>query len=102
MSFKNQSVVQVSFMRGKETLALGQLALKDRIIFFEYHPDFIKTGLELSPFKLPLKAGMTACRDQVLMAYLGFLMIACQMDGDALITVFPTWIMRILCKSRFG
>ncbi len=65
MSSKNQSVVQVSFMRGKETLVLGQLALKNRIIFFEYHPDFIKIGLELSPFKLPLKAGMTACRDQV-------------------------------------
>ncbi len=27
-------------------------------IFFEYAPEFIKTGIELSPFKLPLKSGV--------------------------------------------
>lgn len=30
----------------------------DRRIFFEYAPEFIKTGIELSPFKLPLKSGV--------------------------------------------
>lgn len=65
MNFHKQSVVQVFLMREKEKLAVGQLALKDRTIFFEYHADFIKTGLELSPFKLPLKAGVTTCKDYV-------------------------------------
>lgn len=30
----------------------------DRRIFFEYAPEFIKTGIELSPFKLPLRSGV--------------------------------------------
>lgn len=30
----------------------------ERRIFFEYAPEFIKTGIELSPFKLPLKSGV--------------------------------------------
>jgi len=42
---------------------MGRLALKKRKIFFEYHTDFLKTGLELSPFKLPLKPGVMGCED---------------------------------------
>lgn len=30
----------------------------DRRVFFEYAPDFVKTGIELSPFKLPLQTGV--------------------------------------------
>lgn len=36
---------------------VGKLALRDRILF-EYAPEFLKTGIELSPFMLPLKAGI--------------------------------------------
>ena len=43
---------------------MGRLLLKNRQIFFEYDADFIKTGLELSPFKLPLKAGVIASNDR--------------------------------------
>lgn len=42
---------------------MGRLALKDRKIFFEYHADFLKTGLELSPFKLPLRASISTSED---------------------------------------
>lgn len=65
MTFQNVSVIQVSYMRGKEKLFMGRLALKNRKIFFEYSPNFIKTGLELSPFKLPLKAGAIECEDRL-------------------------------------
>ncbi len=37
---------------------LGTLATKDRKIYFEYDKEFLKTGLQLSPYKLPLKAGV--------------------------------------------
>lgn len=37
---------------------------KDCRIFFEYAPDFIKTGIELSPFKLPLHSGVFEDEDR--------------------------------------
>ncbi len=37
---------------------VGRLLDLDRRIYFEYAPAFLSTGLELSPFKLPLKAGV--------------------------------------------
>lgn len=63
MTFKNSSVIHVSYVRGSEKLSMGRLALKDRRIFFEYDQEFLKTGLNLSPFKLPLKSGIIASED---------------------------------------
>jgi len=37
---------------------VGMLLQDKQRIFFEYSPDFQKSGIELSPFKLPLKAGV--------------------------------------------
>ncbi|MBO5791096.1 MAG: type II toxin-antitoxin system HipA family toxin [Lentisphaeria bacterium] len=37
---------------------VGLLLQDKQRIFFEYSPDFQKSGIELSPFKLPLKAGV--------------------------------------------
>ena len=37
---------------------VGLLAQKEQRIFFEYASDFRKSNIELSPFKLPLKAGV--------------------------------------------
>ncbi len=39
------------------SIVVGQLALYQGRIYFEYDPEFLRTGLELSPYKLPLKAG---------------------------------------------
>ncbi len=60
-----QNIIHVSFIRGSERLSMGRLALKDRKIFFEYAPEFMKTGLDLSQLKLPLKPGVTACEDKL-------------------------------------
>jgi serine/threonine-protein kinase HipA len=44
---------------------MGRLAIKNRRIFFEYAKDFLETGLEISPFKLPLKPGLHTCDDRL-------------------------------------
>jgi serine/threonine-protein kinase HipA len=44
---------------------MGRLLLKNRQIFFEYDSVFMRTGLELSPFKLPLKAGVHSANDRI-------------------------------------
>lgn len=63
MSFQMISVIHVYYIRGSEKLAMGRLALKNRKIFFEYNTEFLKTGLELSPLKLPLKSGVQSCKE---------------------------------------
>jgi len=42
---------------------VGILAEKSRRIYFEYDADFIRSGLWLSPFKVPLKAGLHEHKD---------------------------------------
>jgi len=42
---------------------VGTLAQKNKKIYFEYDKAFLKTGIELSPYKLPLKAGLFRCDD---------------------------------------
>ena len=42
---------------------VGTLAIKDRKIYFEYDKEFLKTGIEISPYKLPLKEGLHICND---------------------------------------
>ena len=45
------------------TQKVGTLAIKDKKIYFEYDKEFLKTGIELSPYKLPLKSGLFRCDD---------------------------------------
>lgn len=49
----------------QEKLKMGRLVYKEHRIFFEYSPEFLQTGLELSPYKLPLKPGVSQCSDDV-------------------------------------
>jgi len=44
---------------------VGRLALVGRRIYFEYEPTFITAGLEISPFKLPLKIGAVPLEDSI-------------------------------------
>ena len=59
------NVILVSYCKGSAFLPMGRLAYKDRKIYFEYAPSFIELGIELSPFKLPLKPGVAVCEDFV-------------------------------------
>lgn len=40
-------------LSGKE-IEVGELVRSDRKIYFKYYPDFIDTGIQISPIKLPL------------------------------------------------
>lgn len=64
MSLSNQNLVYVYYHGSTHKILMGRLLLKSRQIFFEYDAAFIKTGLELSPFKLPLKAGVIESNDR--------------------------------------
>lgn len=58
MNFQNHSLVTVNYLGGSNKQKVGRLLLKDRTVFFEYTADFLQLGLELSPFKMPLKPGI--------------------------------------------
>jgi len=44
---------------------VGTLAYKNKTIYFEYDKSFLTTGIEISPYKLPLKSGVMVCDDDL-------------------------------------
>jgi len=44
---------------------VGRLAERNRSILFEYDSNFLNSGIELSPFKLPLRSGVIEDKDRV-------------------------------------
>ncbi|MBI1954180.1 MAG: HipA N-terminal domain-containing protein, partial [Proteobacteria bacterium] len=64
MTFAAQNLVYVYYHASNTKQLMGRLFLKNRQIFFEYDTAFIKLSLELSPFKLPLKAGVIPSTDR--------------------------------------
>jgi serine/threonine-protein kinase HipA len=52
-------MVKVGLDFGKGRIPVGRLALRERRIYFEYEPTFIRQDLEISPGMLPVKAGVT-------------------------------------------
>lgn len=59
------NVLNVYYMRGTGKLLVGRLAYQARKIFFEYDVKFIKTGIELSPFQLPLQPGVVSLDEPI-------------------------------------
>jgi len=59
---KNAKPLAIHLTQTK-TQKVGTLATKNKKIYFEYDKEFLKTGIELSPYKLPLKAGLFVCED---------------------------------------
>lgn len=58
-------VVNIYFHSKSQKLKVGRLALKNRELYFEYDDNFLKTKIELSPYKLPLSKGVKVCDDRV-------------------------------------
>ena len=54
-----------AYYRGEARRKVGRLAVVNRQIVFEYDPQFLSSGIEISPLKLPLKPGVSACPDPV-------------------------------------
>lgn len=59
MTYTNVKEIKVDLDFGTLQFHVGRLAIRDGKIYFEYDAHFIKSGLEISPFRLPLKAGLT-------------------------------------------
>lgn len=53
------------FLDGRNRRKVGRLAFQDRRILFEYDPAFLSSGLEISPFRLPVKPGVASGDPQV-------------------------------------
>lgn len=54
MNSQKQLLVSLNF--GGKQFEVGELVMKARKIYFRYYPGFIDTGLQISPFKLPLSS----------------------------------------------
>jgi serine/threonine-protein kinase HipA len=50
--------VKVKLDFGDEIVPVGRLASRNNRIYFEYDAEFIKSGLEISPIRLPLETGV--------------------------------------------
>lgn len=50
--------IKVGLELTETVLPLGRLAFREGRIYFEYDPAFLDTGLEISPFNLPLRPGV--------------------------------------------
>lgn len=51
--------IKVGIDFGKRIESVGRLASQRGVIFFEYHEEYIQKRIEISPFRLPLKNGVT-------------------------------------------
>lgn len=59
MKYKATDLLTV-YLDGTERRRVGRLAVSRRQILFEYDPSFIASGLQISPFHLPLRTGAVA------------------------------------------
>ena len=62
MTFTSADLLTV-YLDAGERRKVGRLALRQRQILFEYDPAFVASGIEISPLKLPLKAGVFTTPD---------------------------------------
>ncbi|MFC6267462.1 type II toxin-antitoxin system HipA family toxin [Frigoriflavimonas asaccharolytica] len=50
--------IKVGLNFGSEIQSVGRLAERNGIIYFEYDEEFVQNGVEISPFRLPLRNGI--------------------------------------------
>ncbi|MEZ4848079.1 MAG: HipA N-terminal domain-containing protein [Bacteroidia bacterium] len=53
---KNIERLVVALEAGNKEIEVGELVYSNRKIYFKYYPQFIDTGIQISPFKLPLSS----------------------------------------------
>ncbi len=71
MSYKGVELLNIFFNQSDSPIPLGRLGFKNRKLYFEYHESFIHRNIHVSPFKLPLKAGIQTCDDPVFYGLFG-------------------------------
>ncbi len=57
-NYLSATEVKVALDFGQETISVGRLATRESSIYFEYDSSFIQRGIEISPLRLPLQAGV--------------------------------------------
>ena len=65
MTFAPVTSLNVLLAQNNERLTVGKLVLNDRKIWFQYDQSFLGKGIELSPFKLPLKPEVVTNTDNL-------------------------------------
>jgi serine/threonine-protein kinase HipA len=65
MTYSPVTLLTVYLDTGEKSHTVGRLAFKDRQILFEYDVAFIASGVQLSPFMLPLKPGVFTNADRI-------------------------------------
>lgn len=55
---QNINEVKVGLDFGNGIEPVGRLAKRNRTIYFEYHAEFLRKEIEISPFRLPLQTGV--------------------------------------------
>lgn len=50
--------VSLNFNPGHSTIPVGRLAFREGQVYFQYDSEFVDSGLEISPFHLPLSPGL--------------------------------------------
>lgn len=65
MKYQPAPLVKVLLDFGSSHHKVGRLAMANRRLYFEYDPAFLGSGLEISPFKLPLKLSAVTCEEMV-------------------------------------
>ncbi len=58
MTFTPVEKIRVSLEFGLGEMFVGSLAIRERIVYFEYDKFFLDTGLNLSPIRLPFEPGL--------------------------------------------
>ena len=58
MKYSPIQEIKVGLNFGEETIPVGRLAIRDQVIYFEYHANYISTGLNISPVRLPFEPGL--------------------------------------------
>jgi serine/threonine-protein kinase HipA len=58
MMYEPTELLTVYLEAWNQRRKVGRLANRDRRILFEYDPDFLASGIEISPIKLPLRPGI--------------------------------------------
>ncbi len=58
MKYVPVSEVKVGLAFNKMPTHVGRLAARDGVVYFEYDRDFLKSGLDISPLRLPLQPGL--------------------------------------------
>ena len=62
MTYETTELLTVYLDAWNQRRRVGRLANRDRQILFEYDADFLASGIEISPIKLPLRPRHSDCR----------------------------------------